>query len=135
MPVIGQVKDHCSDFTHYDRIFVNKHQDLSHETWDDNPSRDISYGRVEYDVRRRPEYEPRVVVRRRSSSAASLESAVDALRPEVLDDDSSSLRKELDEHQLLLLYPSTRGFALKTKQWSEFFSLPFWPQLELTNCQ
>lgn len=33
------------------------------------------------------------------------------------------LTTELSDHQMLLLFPLTRAFALKTKQWSKLFPL------------
>lgn len=119
-PNIGNVNDYCDDFSEYDNILVNEGGDLSGEIWNEGPGR----GRP-----RRNSFDldtmapPRRRRRRSVSSTSSFGSDVmntDAGAGNNTSETDKQTRKDLTDHQLFLLFPMTRAFALKTKQWCTF---------------
>jgi AAA+ superfamily predicted ATPase len=100
------VKDHCPHFRDYDEIVVNESGDLREEILIEEPQDSYS---------RRP---PR-------NMYASSEDSPERVAPlprrnrgaHALRTGKVQVRKDLDDNQVLLLFPTTRAFALKTKQW------------------
>ncbi|OXV10801.1 hypothetical protein Egran_01438 [Elaphomyces granulatus] len=134
-PIIGNVKDHCPHFRDYDEIVVNESGDLREEILIEEPQdaiRDLlpfrdSYNQVGHSVRtgttmraayvEEPEFikfSPRTSTRRHKSYSPERHRSSDT---EVAPEGKVQVRKDLDDNQVLLLFPKTRAFALKTKQW------------------
>lgn len=115
-PIIDQVKDNSDHFRDYDNIRINEKKKDA-EAWLSNEK---AYSPQSSEANRR---------RESWSNHASLGELTDQTREfkETIDEPPhvfAPVQSELSDHQLLLLYPTTRCFALKTKQWSKLAQYP-----------
>ncbi|KAI4115146.1 MAG: hypothetical protein LQ338_007899, partial [Usnochroma carphineum] len=117
-PTLGRVGDPCGDFLEYDSILINKGADINEEAW----VKGLEEGKAGSTRTVETPYSNQATVGGlplRSSKPSFLSGTSDS-------DDAAkrsaqipvkSSKTELNSHQLLLLFPSTRAFALKIKQW------------------
>ena len=138
-PSLGRVKDFVDDFVEYDNILVKETRNSGTEALYVDSTSDSSGD--ESSRRTKPVYERRVprgpspIIR--SASAQATAGSVGHQGPSVSMGKTSQgkksyltirgkskaakhARKDLDEHQLLLLSPMTYAFALKTKEWCKY---------------
>lgn len=125
-PAFGRVVDPCGDFADYDSILINEEGDTSEEAWaGDKAGSPVPLSPVDpQDKVKSPSNSNRATAgiassRRRYSIASSTPpphnlnhwSKRSAQMP------VGSSKRDLSSHQLLLLFPETHAFALRTKQW------------------
>ena len=120
------MKDHCPHFRDYDEIVVNESGDLREEIFIEEPQdaiRDLLPSRDSYNqdgpsVRTSETVYVEQIRRIRHASYSPSPSEIHRLSDtEVAPEGKVQVRKDLDDNQVLLLFPKTRAFALKTKQW------------------
>ncbi|KAL8649650.1 MAG: hypothetical protein Q9210_004274 [Variospora velana] len=127
-PPIGRVVDRCGDFADYDSILINEGGDTSEEAWaGDKAGSTTSLFPVDP---RDPKNVKGMSNSNRAtagmaSSRRGYSIASSTFRSQDLDDSPKrsaqipvgSSERDLSSHQLLLLFPVSQAFALRTKQW------------------
>ncbi|KAL9018312.1 MAG: hypothetical protein Q9185_004415 [Variospora sp. 1 TL-2023] len=125
-PLIGRVVDRCGDFADYDSILINEGGDTSEEAWaEDKAGSPVSL----FPVKPRDKVKGMSNSNRATAGVASSRrrySSASSTSPlHELDDwpkrsaqiPVGSSKRDLSSHQLLLLFPVSQAFALRTKQW------------------
>lgn len=123
-PTFRNVTDYSDHFKDYDDICVNEEGPMD-MAWDTDEKSEAGPG-VSNPTDSVAKWSRMVAAGSRSSDPGGRIPDIDKPGNQ---QSRRSLTTELSDHQLLLLFPLTRAFALKTKQWSK--SLPL-SEYELT---
>lgn len=116
-----QVIDHSENFKDYDKIFVKEYQHLQAAPMSQAPDDTIFRKKLSGNTSTRAIYgNAKVDSWLTTSSAIDQYSKADGYEGDPSEHIQQPVVEDLTEHQLLLLYPETRAFGLKTKQWSEY---------------
>ncbi|KAI4266404.1 MAG: hypothetical protein L6R35_006951, partial [Caloplaca aegaea] len=126
-PPIGRVVvDRCGDFADYDNILINEGGDTSEEAWaGDKAGSPVSLSPVDPQDKVKDLSNSNRATAGMASSRRRYSIASSTPPPHDLDDWSKrsaqkpigSSKRDLSSHQLLLLFPMSHAFALRTKQW------------------